>query len=87
MRKYQLYATKSGWESKNAALESHFDLPIGTSVRYAEIGQVVNPDNADFGKYIMPAVGEGTWACQDQFDSSKLVEGDPTWYGPPPNPE
>jgi hypothetical protein len=54
-------------------------------LRYAEIAKVTNPDNEDFGKYPMPAVASGAWACQDQFNASELVESDPTWYGPSPS--
>tara|TARA_R110000824_G_scaffold352049_1_gene539118 strand:- start:516 stop:779 length:264 start_codon:yes stop_codon:yes gene_type:complete len=85
MKKYKLYSTKSGWENKNSALEAYLGIPDGKgTLRYAEIAKVTNAENEDFGKYPMPAVASGTWACQDQFNASELVEGDPTWYGPSP---
>ena len=86
--KYRLYSTRSGWTSRNASLESHIGIPDGKgTLRYAEITEVTNPDNADYEKYIMPVCTEGTWKCDDQFNPSDLVDYDPTWFLPPPPPE
>ena len=81
--KYRLYSTSSGWTSRNNSLEAHFGIPDGHgTLRYAEISQVTNPDNSNYGKYIMPVCEEGTWKCDDQFNSSDLVDYDPTWNVP-----
>ena len=86
--KYRLYSTRSGWTSRNASLESHLGIPDGKgTLRYAEITQVTNPDNADYEKYIMPVCMVGTWKCDDQFNASDLVDYDPDWYLPVPPPE
>lgn len=78
--KYRLYSTRLGWTSRNDSLEAHFGIPDGHgTLRYAEISQVTNPDNSNYGKYIMPVCEDGTWKCDDQFNSSDLVDYDPTW--------
>lgn len=86
--KYRLYSTRSGWTSRNASLEAYLGIPDGKgTLRYAEITQVTNPDNADYEKYIMPVCMVGTWKCDDQFNASDLVDYDPDWYLPVPPPE
>jgi len=85
--KYRLYSSRSGWTSRNASLETHLGIPIPPwTLRYAEISQVTNPDNANYEKYIMPVCTEGAWKCDDQFNQSDLVDYDPTWYPPMPDP-
>jgi hypothetical protein len=80
MKKYRLYSTLSGWTSRNGSLETHLGIPNGKgTLRYAEVSQVENPDNADYEKYIMPVLTEGTWKCDDQFNASDLVDYDPEW--------
>ena len=83
MKKYKLYATESGWTSKNASLETHLGIPDGEgTLRYARLAEVGNSANADYGKFIMPVLMEGVWECDDQFDPSDLVDFDPTWNLP-----
>lgn len=83
--KYRLYSSRSGWTSRNSSLESHLGIPDGKgTLRYAEISQVNNPENADYEKYIMPVCTESTWKCDDQFNPSDLVDYDPTWQLPIP---
>ena len=83
--KFRLYSSRSGWTSRNASLESHLGIPNGEgTLRYADMLQVENPENADYEKYIMPACTEGTWKCDDQFNPSDLVDYDPTWELPIP---
>jgi hypothetical protein len=82
--KYRLYSTLTGWTSRNESLESHLGIPDGNTVRYAEVLQVANPDNADYEKYIMPVCAKGTWKCDDQFNASDLVNYDPDWFSPLP---
>ena len=77
--KYRLYDTSAEWVNKNESLEEHLGIPSGNTVRYAEVSQVTNPDNSNFGKYIMPVCEDGTWKCDDQFNASDLVDYDPTW--------
>mgnify|MGYP003650145144 CR=1 FL=1 len=80
MKKYKLYSTLSGWTSRNSSLEAHLGIPNGKgTLRYAEVSQVTNPANADYEKYLMPVVTEGTWKCADQFPASDLVDFDPEW--------
>ena len=78
--KYRLYSTLSGWTSRNESLESHLGIPDGNTVRYAEVSQVTNPDNSDYEKFIMPVVTRGPWKCDDQFNSSDLVNYDDIWF-------
>jgi hypothetical protein len=86
--KYQLFATKGAWTTKETALEAHLGIPTSGTAQYASATQVTNEANADFGKWIMPAVERGRWKCDDQFDSSKLVEFQPRWFDPDaPPPE
>jgi len=82
--KYKLYATLSGWTSRNDSLESHFGIPNGNTVCYAEVSQVTNPDNSDYEKYIMPVCTEGTWKCDDRFNASELVNWDEDWFADAP---
>ena len=78
--KYRLYASQSGWTSRNNSLEAHLGIPDGKGTKsYAVIERVGNSENADYGKYIMPVCTEGTWKCDDQFNLSSLVDFDPTW--------
>ena len=87
MKKYRLYDEEDDWTAKNSALEVHLGIPDGKgTLRYAEISQVGNPDNSDYGKYIMPVCTIGNWKCDDQFDASNLVDFDPTWNLPPSPP-
>ena len=88
MKKYKLYDTEAEWVTKNASLETILGIPDGHgTLRYAEILQVGNAENADFGKYIMPVCMDGTWKCDDEFTASDLVPFDPTWNLPPDPPE
>ena len=84
MKQYKLYATESGWDTKHDALMNHLGIPDGTTLRYAEKTTVSNPENDDFGKFIMPVVGNGQWACDDQF-SSGVVDWNPDWVPDPPD--
>ena len=86
--KFRLYASRSGWTSRNNSLEEHLGIPDGKgTVRYATILQVGNPDNSDYEKYIMPVCTIGTWKCDDEFNPSDLVDYDPTWDLPPNPPD
>jgi len=83
--KYRLYSSQSGWMGRNNSLEDHLGIPDGHgTLRYAEITKVENSENADFGKFIMPVVTEGTWKCDDQFPAADLVDFDPEWNPPEP---
>ena len=85
--KYRLYSSRSGWTNRNASLETHLGIPIPPwTLRYAEISQVPTPDNSDYEKFIMPVCTTGMWKCDDQFPASDLVDYDPTWYPPQPDP-
>ena len=87
MKKYRLYDTTSEWNSRNASLETHLGIPNGAgTLRYADLLEVGNDENADYGKYIMPVCMNGTWKCDDQFVASNLVDFDPTWNLPPVPP-
>tara|TARA_Y100000310_G_C20251919_1_gene609500 strand:- start:39 stop:299 length:261 start_codon:yes stop_codon:yes gene_type:complete len=82
MRKYQLFKTLPEWTAKNTEIETHFGMPLETAKRYADVEQVTNEDHVKFGYFIMPAVGSGTWACQELFDASKLENYDVRWQNP-----
>ena len=78
--KYALYSSTSSWNSRNASLEAALGIPNGQGTdKYAEISEVENSENADYGKFIMPVFTSGTWKCDDQFNPSQLVDFDPTW--------
>ena len=78
--KYRLYANASEWNTKNSALETALGIPDGRgTIRYAEITEVENSENEDYGKSIMPVLTAGTWKCDDQFEPSELVDFDPDW--------
>ena len=84
--KYSLYASRSGWTSRNASLEEHLGIPNGHgTLRYADILQVGNPENSDYEKYIMPVCTFSTWKCDDQFNPSDLVDYDDNWFPGPPD--
>ena len=78
--KFRLYDTKSEWTAKSAALETHLGIPTSGTSRYADPKQVTNEENDDYGKWVMPAVTRGRWACEDQFDPANLVEFQPGWF-------
>jgi hypothetical protein len=78
--KYRLYSTLSGWTSRNESLESHLGIPDGSAGSYAKVSQVTNPENSDYEKFIMPVCTEGSWKCDDQFNSSDLVDYDGNWF-------
>ena len=85
MSQYRLYGSASEWNVKNDALETHLGIPDGKgTLRYAEILEVGNDENSDYGNFIMPVMMDGQWKCDDQFDASNLVNFHPTWNIPPP---
>jgi len=84
--KYILYSTETAWNASNTAMNTLFGLPDGNgNERYAEIKQVTNEENSDYGKYIFPVTTEGSFITVDKFNVSEMVEFDPTWS--PPDPE
>ena len=81
--KFILYTTRSDWEASNSLMDTHFGIPDGRGCeRYAEIKQVGNEENADYGKYIFPVCEIGSYICTDQFPSDEQVDFDPTWNLP-----
>ena len=86
--KYALYATASDWDAKNSELETELGIPDGKgTLQYAEISEVENSENSDFGKFILPVLTRGQWKCDDQFSASDLVDFDPDWNPQEPPPE
>ena len=77
--KYQLYSTEDEWVTKENALRAHLGIPTSGTTCYAEPRQVANEAHDDHEKFIMPAVERGRWKCDDQFDSSDLVEYQAGW--------
>ena len=84
--KYQLYSTEGAWTTKKNALETHLGIPTSGTARYAEPRQVTNAAHDDHEKWVMPAVERGRWKCDDQFNSSDLVNNDSSWYESPDFP-
>jgi len=81
--KYILYSTDTAWNASNTAMNNLFGLPDSNgNERYAEISQVTNEDNADYGKYIFPVTTEGSFIAVDKFNVTEMVEFDPTWSPP-----
>lgn len=80
--KFRLYDTESEWTAKKVALETHLGIPTSGTSQYASPKQVTNAENADYGKWVMPAVRRGRWACEDQFDAANLVEYQVGWFDP-----
>jgi len=88
VKKYRLYSSQSGWTNRNASLETHLGIPNGKGTFcYGVLAQVENPDNDEYGKYIMPVMMDGDWKCDDQFAPADLVDFDPTWRIDPIPPE
>ena len=83
--KFILYSGTSSWQTSNSAMNTLFGLPDGRGCeRYAEISQVGNEENSNYGKYIFPVCVVGAYACTDQFPSNQQVNFDPTWNLPDP---
>lgn len=81
--KYILYSTDTAWNASNTAMNNLFGLPDDHgNERYAEISQVTNEDNSDYGKYIFPVTTQGSFIAVDKFNVSEMVEFDPTWSPP-----
>ena len=81
--KYILYSTDTAWNASNTAMNNLFGLPDDHgNERYAEIKQVTNEENADYGKYIFPVTTEGSFIAVDKFNVTEMVEFDPTWSPP-----
>ncbi len=78
--KFRLYSSTSGWNSRHTSIKEYLSIPVGTTTEYADIYQINNPENADYGKYPFPVITVGRWKCDDQFRASDLVDYDPTWY-------
>jgi hypothetical protein len=81
-KKYKLYATESGWDTKHDSLMTHLGIPSGGTTSYAAKETVQNPESDDYGKFIMPVMFGGKWACNDQF-SSGVVDWQDDWCPPP----
>jgi len=77
-KRYKLYATESGWDTKHAALMTHFGMPNSRATKYADKETVANESSSDHGKYIMPVIQEGTYDARDQF-SSGVVDWGSDW--------
>lgn len=78
--KYILYSTEDEWNASNNAMNNLFGLPDGNgNERYAEISEVINEGNSDYGKYIFPVTTQGSFIAVDEFNVSEMVEFDPTW--------
>ena len=78
--KFRLYSTISGWNSRHASIKEYLGIPVGTTTEYADLSQINNTENADYGKYAFPVKTTGRWKCDDRFPASDLVDYDPTWY-------
>ena len=82
IKKYKLYDTEAEWQENNSAIESYLGIPTEDTLNYSVLDSVVNPSNADYGKFILPVTRYGPWKCDDQF-SGELVDFDPSWYSVP----
>ena len=80
-KRYKLYATENGWDTKHAALMTHFSMPNDRATRYADKETVANESSDDHGKYIMPVIQEGPYDARNQF-SSGVVTWNPEWNTP-----
>lgn len=87
-RKYRLFDTASAWDDKETEVMAFLNIPIagGSTVKWADISEVDNPDSPDEGKFIFPVQTSGPWDSSSLFDSSDLVDYDPDWIVPPPFP-
>ena len=79
-RKAKLYASTSGWNSKHTAVMGSLVIPPDATQVNAIREQVTNSAHADHGKYVMPVKTQGTWKCDQLFDSNDLVDWDATWF-------
>lgn len=80
--KFKLYSSGSGWNNQHAAIKTHLGIPTGGTTEYAERLQIDNAEHPDHGKYVFTVKTTGRWKCDDQFNSSDLVDYDPDWYAP-----
>ena len=81
--KYILYDTESAWNASNTSMNNFFGLPDSHgNERYAEISQVTNEENSNYGKYIFPVTTQGSFITVDKFNVTEMVEFDPTWSPP-----
>ena len=85
--KYKLFNTPEEFDAKEAEMKTLLAIPdnAGTS-KYAESVMIDNPDHADYGLFIFPVLTEGKWKCDDQFETSELVDHDSSWAKPQEEP-
>ena len=77
--KYILYSTDTAWNASNTAMNTLFGLPDDNgNERNAEIKQVTNEDDANYGKYILPVPNEGSFITVVKFNVSEMDEFDPS---------
>ena len=81
-KRYKLYATENGWDTKHAALMAHFNMPNEVAQSYARKETVMNESSDDHGKFIMPVIQEGPFDARDQF-SSGVVDWVDEWSNLP----
>ena len=79
--KYKLLNTQEEFSAKELEVKSLLSIPDSAgTVRYAESRMIDNPEHADYGLFIFPILTEGKWKCDQHFDSSELVDFDPSWF-------
>jgi hypothetical protein len=79
--KYKLLNTPEEFSAKELEVKSLLSIPDSAgTVRYAESRMIDNSEHADYGLFIFPVITEGKWKCDQHFDSSELVDHDPSWF-------
>ena len=79
--KYKLLNNPEEFSAKELEVKSLLSIPDSAgTVRYAESRMIDNSEHADYGLFIFPVITEGKWKCDQHFDSSELVDFDPSWF-------
>jgi len=83
--KYKLFSTPEEYQSKRSEIETFHKLPDGKGSETYGVDQIMidNPEHADYGMFIFPVLTEGKWKCDDQFETSELVDHDSSWFVTP----
>ena len=84
MTKYKFLNTPEEFSAKELEVKSLLSIPDSAgTIRYAESRMIDNPEHSDYGLFIFPVLTEGKWKCDQHFDSSELVDFDPSWFVTP----
>lgn len=82
--KYKLFSTPAEFDAKEAEMMIAFGLPDGKGTvgfnGSSEGHMIMNPEHADYGLFAFGVKTEGPFKADQHFDSSELVDRDPSWF-------